>query len=81
MQSQENIVRCNDLPKLQDIFDILKPDDKNIISNEDEIHIEESAAMLIDSYIKDNVLTMHDPAFHDNLFTSVYNILELHYIC
>ena len=80
MLAEENIVRCNDLPKLKDIFDILKPDDKKIISNEDEIHIEESAAMLIDSYIKDNVLTMHDPAFHDNLFTSVYNILELQFV-
>ena len=47
---------------------------------DDEIHIEESAAMLIDSYIKDHVITMHDPAFHDNLYTSVYNILELQFV-
>ena len=73
-------ITCKDLPPLNDIFDKLEPTTNSLLTCDDEINIEESASILIDAYIKENILTMHDPAFHDNLFNSVYSILELQFV-
>ena len=46
-----------------------------IISPEEEGILHETTMMLLDDYIKENILTMSNPKFHVNLFNELYQFL------
>lgn len=75
----ENITTMKDLLPLEDIIETLNAK-KNPIFNANEYgELCETAAILIDSYISENVITMQDPKFHDNLFDNIYSLMQLQF--
>ena len=46
-----------------------------ILSQEEEGALHETTMLLIDDYMKDNMLTMSSPKFHNNLFDELYQFL------
>lgn len=79
MLDSNNLVYMNDLPTLEDTICSTEFDRKPILNTFDYGQICESASILIDAYINENLLTMYDPKFHDNLFHSIYSLLELQF--
>ena len=69
----------NDLPPLEDVIQTFKAEKIQIFNAYDYGQICESAAILLDAYINENLLMMYDPKFHDNLFDSLYSLLELQF--
>ena len=69
----------NDLPPLTDIFNTFECPSFSKLSVTDYQQIQESASILIDTYILENVITMSEPDFHDTLFDSIYRLLELQF--
>lgn len=73
------IKTLNDLPPLTDIFNTFECPSFSKLSLIDYQQIQESASILIDTYILENVITMSEPDFHDTLFDSIYRLLELQF--
>tara|TARA_B000000557_G_C20811023_1_gene460106 strand:+ start:1685 stop:3064 length:1380 start_codon:yes stop_codon:yes gene_type:complete len=72
-----NETKMNDLPELKDIFNSFECPPFSKLSTTDYQEIQESASILIDTYILENVISMAEPNFHDTLFDSIYKLLEL----